>query len=31
MPKPKGHKKGCTCPVCRRVKRKNGGKKKRRR
>lgn len=26
MPKPKGHRKGCTCPVCRKVKRK--GKRK---
>lgn len=26
MPKPKGHKRSCSCPVCRRVKR---GKKKR--
>lgn len=29
MPKPKGHKKNCTCPVCRRVRK--GGKKKRKR
>lgn len=30
MPKPKGHKKSCTCPVCRKVRgKKTGGKKKR--
>lgn len=29
MAKPKGHKKGCSCPVCRKVRRR--GKKRRKR
>lgn len=29
MPKPKGHKKSCPCPVCKRVRRKSGRRRRR--
>lgn len=31
MPKPKGHKKSCICPVCKRIKAKSGKRKSTRR
>jgi hypothetical protein len=30
MPKPRGHKKSCACPVCKAVRKRGGRRKKRR-